>query len=681
MKAGTTSRRIGLTLCVLLALAVAPIAAIAVDGPRSDGDPVLRGDRGAGAGNAELRGFGSCNSLGRYARRHSEAVSYPTGGFAEDTPMPTAPGVTGGDAADSGAGAGAAGDGSSGTTGTNVQEPGIDEPDIVKADGQRVFAIANGKLRAIDVTGAAPVELGAIDLAELPGNAAHGYDHQLLLAGDRLLLITQTDNAPSGGGGGDGIASDIAYYGSPRTVLSEIDVSDPAAMSVLRTMRLEGGYVDARMAGATARLVISTFPEYPFSDSPIAAGVDGVPAEGRVKSARKLIPNTVLRDEVTGQVERQRMIGCRALRRPKAFSGLEMLSVLTFDLGQGLEPTDVDTIMTQGDTVYGSADSLYVATQRWVAADATEEQVSGVNTEIHKFALGSEDETEYVASGAVPGFMLSQWALSEQDGFLRVASTRESPEFDFGERESFVTVLGEEGDKLEEVGSVGGLGRGESIYAVRFIGDVGYVVTFRQVDPLYTVDLSDPTDPKVVGELKVPGYSAYLHPAGEGLLLGVGQDATEQGRTQGTQVSLFDVNDLSAPSALDQVGFGQGSYSEVEYDHHAFLLYPPTGLAVIPLQDYGVNGQAFAGAVGLHVGATGIDEIARFEHPDSTVDGGGGTEPVPPQGVADDGGTQAQPSPVRRSLVTENRLYTLSDGGLMSHDLITLAEQGYLSFD
>ena len=281
--------------------------------------------------------------------------------------------------------------------------------------------------------------------------------------------------------------------------------------------------------------------------------------------------------------------------------------------------------------------------------------------------------------------MLSQWALSEQDGFLRVASRRRprGRRGDFGESESFVTVLGEEGDKLAEVGQRRRpRAAASSIYAVRFIGDVGYVVTFRQVDPLYTVDLSDPADPKVVGELKVPGYSAYLHPVGEGLLLGVGQDATDAGPHAGNPGSPCSTSTTSrrrAPSTSSRLR--QDAYSEVEYDHHAFLLYPPTGLAVIPLEDYGVNGQAFAGAVGLHVGATGIDEIARFEHPDSTVDGGGGTEPVPPQGVADDGGTQAQPSPVRRSLVTENRLYTLSDGGLMSHDLITLAEQGYLSFD
>ena len=116
--------------------------------------------------------------------------------------------------------------------------------------------------------------------------------------------------------------------------------------------------------------------------------------------------------------------------------------------------------------------------------------------------------------------------------------------------ESAVTVLREQGGRLAQIGQVGGLGRGERIYAARFLGDVGYLVTFRQVDPLYTIDLSNPAAPKVAGELKITGYSAYLHPIGEDLLLGVGQEASEQGRRLGAQVSLFDVSDPASPKRL-----------------------------------------------------------------------------------------------------------------------------------
>ena len=126
---------------------------------------------------------------------------------------------------------------------------------------------------------------------------------------------------------------------------------------------------------------------------------------------------------------------------------------------------------------------------------------------------------------------------------------------------------------------MGGLGRDERIYSVRFIGPVGYVVTFRQTDPLYTLDLSDPAAPKVTGELKITGYSAYLHPAGEGRLIGIGQEASEQGRVQGMQVSLFDVSDLSRPNRLAQYHVTHAS-SEAEFDPHAFLYWPADQLLV-----------------------------------------------------------------------------------------------------
>ena len=223
-----------------------------------------------------------------------------------------------------------------------------------------------------------------------------------------------------------------------------------------------------------------------------------------------------------------------------------MLSVLTIDLANGLPAIDTDAVVAGGEIVYSSPTSLYVATQRWLGAGAPAEAISDVRTQIHRFDVERPRSTSYVATGAVEGFMLNQWSMSEHEGVLRVASTTSPPWTQggaAGESESFVTTLATAGDRLIEVGQVGGIGRGEQIYAVRFIGDAGYVVTFRQVDPLYTLDLSDPTEPRVAGELKIPGYSAYLHPVGDGLLLGVGQDANADGATTGVQMSLFDVSD------------------------------------------------------------------------------------------------------------------------------------------
>ncbi len=161
---------------------------------------------------------------------------------------------------------------------------------------------------------------------------------------------------------------------------------------------------------------------------------------------------------------------------------------------------------------------------------------------------------------------------------------------------------------------MGGLGQGERIFGVRFIDDTGYVVTFRQTDPLYTVDVSSPAAPKVLGELKIAGYSAYLHPLGDDLLLGVGQDATEEGRRLGTQLSVFDVSDLSNVQRVQQRRLATGSSSSAEFDHHAFLYWAPRKLAVIPLSEYGSSGSPFLGAVGLTVGRDG-DRRGRPREP------------------------------------------------------------------
>ncbi len=201
-----------------------------------------------------------------------------------------------------------------------------------------------------------------------------------------------------------------------------------------------------------------------------------------------------------------------------------------------------------------------------------------------------------------------------------------------------------------------GLGRGEQIYAVRFIEDVGFVVTFRQTDPLYTLDLSDPRRPRVLGELKIRGYSAYLHPLGGDLLLGVGQDATAQGATLGTQLSLFDVSNLRRPSRRQQRSVGSGSSSQVEYDHHAFLWWAPSELAVLPVQEYGAAEQ-FVGAIGFGVARAGIGERGRATH---DVD--------------------EYAAPILRSFVVGGRLFTLSDVGLEVNALSTLAEEGSLKF-
>ena len=330
-----------------------------------------------------------------------------------------------------------------------------------------------------------------------------------------------------------------------------------------------------------------------------------------------------------------------------------MMTVLTIDVDRGLEPVDSIGVMTDARIVYAAPSNLYVATERWSdrpdPSAPTAEQ-HGVITAVHRFDI-SGPHTQYRGSGQVPGFLLSQWSLSEDRGVLRVVST-ETPAWWGGgdDSRSYLTTLRLESGALVQQGQVGGLGRGERVYAVRFVGDVGYVVTFKQIDPVYTIDVSDPATPRVLGELKIPGFSSYLHPVGNDLLLGIGEDADQSGHALGTEVSLFDVSDLRHPARIDQLSLGAG-WSEAQFDHHAFLYWPRTGLAVLPFDQK---------AVGLRISRSrGVEQLGRIVH-------GAGARQGTPQ--------------IRRALVAGGSLLTVSDAGVKASTLDTLADRGWAAF-
>jgi uncharacterized secreted protein with C-terminal beta-propeller domain len=486
---------------------------------------------------------------------------------------------------------------------TNVQEAGVDEPDTVKTDGRTLFALANGMLHAVDARSPAPRLLGTLELDD-------GWGSTMLLRKDRALVL------------GSG----------PRGArMAEVDVSEPAHMKLLRTEDVDGYVVDARMTGRSARVVVASYPDAIYGPRDLRARPSGWLPKSRLTKAR------------SGKSVTSRAVGCRSVRRPAVFSGAGVLTVYTVDLAKGLPAVDADAVFTSADTVYASLSGLYVATQRWE---------DGGNTSIHRFDTSDPDRTAYSASGAVPGTLLNQFAMSEDKGVLRAATTIGADR----DAESKVTTLDQRGGQLLRRGQVGGLGLGERIYAVRFIGDVGYVVTFRQTDPLYTLDLTDPDRPRVAGELKIPGYSAYLHPVGEELLLGIGQEATGEGRLQGLQLSLFDVSDIAHPKRLRQARLGdRWSSSAAEWDHHAFLWWPATKLAVLP-----VESEDFVGAAGFRVDrASGISELGRVSH--------------------ESAGASWTPS-ISRAVVVGPRLFTISDLGVKASGLESFAAAGWASF-
>ncbi|MCW2914681.1 MAG: hypothetical protein JWN52_2749 [Actinomycetia bacterium] len=538
-------------------------------------------------------------------------------------------------------------------SGTNVHEAGVDEPDLVKTDGRRIVVLARGALQVID-----PATKKVTSRLKLPGLSFGGprgpfiggsSGGDLLLSGDRALIITREFSRRIVPG-----TAESRPMGSPRLRLIVVDLA--AEPRVTGTLTVDGNYLDARQVGSVARIVVRSSPQIDFPQPRFGPGQKWDEKQ-LTETNRQVVRQAPLEawlptyEVESGGSRQTHQVPCERVSHPADSTGTSMLSVLTIDLAKNLGDPDPVSVVADGNTVYGTGSSLYVAdTSAWRGSIQRPGQRTDVqpdvHTDLHKFDVSGAGRPRYVASGSVPGDLLNQYSLSEFGGNLRVATTSGQKK-----TQSAVYVLAQNGPRLDTVGNVTGLGKGERIYSVRFLGATAYVVTFRQVDPLYTLDLRDPRKPAVTGELKISGYSSYLHPTADGRLIGVGQDADLKGRTQGTQVSLFDVT--GEPKRL--AGFQlPGTHSNAEYDPHAFLYWPQSGLTVLPV--WHQNGSPNEVLV-LTVTAQGIHKLGTVRHP---------------------GGDY--PPPIQRSLLVGTTLWTISDAGARANDATTLAPQSWLPF-
>lgn len=630
--------------------------------------------------------------------------------------MPQAQAPAAGAAA--GSGSTSSSDSASGSTpaysGTNTQESGVDEPDIVKTDGHRIVTVAGGVLQVVDA--ATRTVSGRLDLATAAGGSVAYSPTDILLNGDHALLLTTGGPAIAEGSAVGGGAPTQDGQAPPSISGARLILVDLAGRpSIVSTYTIEGAELDARQIGSVARVVVRSQARLPIPQS------NGGTVSQRVAANRAAIDHAGLdawlpHYEVTsGGTTSTGRVPCDTIDRPAthagsttpAYSGTNLLTVLTFDLASNsLGTGDAVTIAADGTTVYGSDSSLYIADdQRWQLAgvsgaypapsQSTNQPVP--QTKIYRFDISRPGPPRYVAGGAVPGYLLDQYSMSEWNGHLRIATTTgtswaaaDGPPANAQPSSSAVYVLADDGPLLRIVGEVTGLGGGERIYAVRFLGPTGYVVTFRQTDPLYTVDLSDPAHPAVRGAVALTGYSAYLHPASDTRLIGIGRQADAMGHVGGAQVSLFDVSDPTAPARLATFAIA-GAVSGAEFDPHAFLYWPATRMVVVPLQvtspvsTLPTAGGAPArgglvpnpvgpesGALVLRISDSGISELGFITQP----------APAYSNHAYNQGGYGYSygSTPIERSLVIGSNLWTVSGSGAMASDLNTLRQVAWIPF-
>ena len=473
---------------------------------------------------------------------------------------------------------------------TNNQEQGVDEADLVKTDGRRLVTVSGNQVNVIDVEASTPRLINTIKLPE------EFWGGELFLNGDTALLMTSgwTDRPFISR------TVDTSWYpGSPTGRLMELDLDRGR---IVRTLEFEGGYLSAREIDGSIRIVLSASAErfnfvFPSNDGAADAAEEANRRLIEESTIDQWIPTYRITEGGDTLVEAP-IVDCDRVHLPGEFAGFGSLVVLTADIDDGLQINDSLSVFTDAQIVYASPRRLVVATPQWPEFDddGAPRDVDDFRTAIHTFDISDPERSGYAASGSVRGSMLNQYSMSEHEGHLRVATTEGSP-WDSRDSESFVTVFAENGRSLDEVGQVGGLGEGEQIFAVRFLGNKGYVVTFRQIDPLYVVDLADPTNPTVEGELKIPGFSSYLHPFQEDMLIGVGLDGDDEGRTTGAVISLFDVSNPADPIRVDKMALGPSqrfdtstggdefsegdSYSPVMHDARAFTMWDDT--AIVPV--------------------------------------------------------------------------------------------------
>lgn len=472
---------------------------------------------------------------------------------------------------------------------TNVQVEGVDEGDIIKTDAEYLFILKGRTVRIVDAMPAANLkEVATIDLGTSDVSPTDLY-----VEGDRLVVLGQEwKQYPYPGGvtpmDKGGATTDAkmmiapgyypSYYSKPNVDVRIYDISNRASPKQSRALSFDGNTVSSRMIGDTMYLVMQQpmIWAYPMmKDMPEA---DLIPKFTDSAKGRDEMPVTKCASVVI-------------LPHPVA---PQYITVATIPLDGMAKDVKQEVVVGSAQSVYSSLENLYVAMTEWKYDWSSRGSSSTEQTHVYRFAL-DKDGVEYKAKGFVPGHILNQFSMDENGSTFRIATTEQSYD---GEKNSSNNNLYVLSDDMNVIGSVKDMAPGETIYSVRFMGDRAYVVTFKTVDPLFVIDLKDARNPKILGQLKIPGYSNYLHPYDENHVIGFGKDVDESidadkvhddnavyyTAVLGMKIALFDVTDPTKPKEMSKVIIGdRGTDSPLLYDHKALLFDKERSLFSFPI--------------------------------------------------------------------------------------------------
>lgn len=531
---------------------------------------------------------------------------------------------------------------------TNTQVQGVDEADIVKTDGTYIYYLTNEKLTIINTENARQMkEMSTIKFDET------FTPEELFLNNDKIIVIgtryeyDKTERKI-------GIDEDYLYpnyMDKTYTSAKLYNVKDKINPTLERTVEVEGDYLTARMIGSNVYIASNKYMYYAYICNTYKS------TELNEDDFKPHYLDTATSNET-------KSINFDCIYYIPEFEDTNYLNIVAFNITNNQE-ANVESYLGAGEEIYASKENLYVTKTKY---DYERKNKTSITTEIYKFNLNNANCT-FAKAGDVPGSVLNQFSMDECNGYFRIATT-DSTSWNSESNTNNLYVLNE---NLETIGKIEGLAKGERIYSVRFMGNRAYMVTFVETDPLFVIDLSNPTTPTVLGELKIPGYSKYLHPYDETHLIGIGEDTEvvnygygDRVVTNGMKMAMFDVTDPNNPQELYNVKIGEkGTYSELLYNHKALLFSKEKNIIAFPISitdnDYKVT---FQGAI-----VYGVSLEKGFELKTKISNS------------ATDYDRYYSRNRVERIIYIKDTLFTLSNGLIKAVDLNTFETKGSIELN